>query len=227
MEKKRIIIINVIRFLVIIIIFFSLQDELFLPKELHAKIEGKPIVTVQTSERLYMEIRQMVNDDATLYILYGEHGVIQAYDFDGNYLYTISMYNHRNGGFDMAVEGNTLYVFDKSNNLYAFCNGEFVQFWSNDSEAVKYVRDRVGYSMASDDFEVRISSVWDVSSDEARCIIKRPAWLVIYQYTNVSFVFVLLGFAVFFWIYEKYRARKKQESPTCSSKLSLPNCSKL
>lgn len=150
------------------------------PAELYANSVGIPIVAKRGTDFLCAGIQQIVNDEQSLYVLYGNYGVVQAYDLNGTYLYTISLYNHQNGRFEIAVRDGCLYVSDKMDNLYIFKSGEFQAFRERDS--AENIRKSIDFNENSKDYIVKGTSVWYIGSKcEEKCIVSRSPLLILFQ----------------------------------------------
>ena len=71
-------------------------------------------------------INQILEYNNTLYILNDADGTIRIYDLEGNYIGTIAFHiTSINGSFQESVNGDVLYVIDRSSNVYIFKNGDF------------------------------------------------------------------------------------------------------
>ena len=170
------------------------------PPELIADEEGKPLFLVRDSDLLLTSITQIVSDDNHIYILYGTYSVVQVYEKNGSYQYSLSVYNHLNGRTEIAVTNNRLYVCDKVNNIYVFEDGTFTEFIGREESANLQKKLPLGASNAA--YDVRSGSVWYVPAHaEAYCVIQRPAWLNLYQHDlalRVFFLIIMIHVVLFF-----------------------------
>ncbi len=121
-----------------------------------------------------LNVMQVVDDGSYVYILYtNNRGIVQVCDLSGNYRKTIFFYSHMNGGFTLAVEGNTLYVRDERSNVYTFVGGEFDSFLEK-QEADKILSHIEFVPRQSfDHYEVKGGSVWRVLPEGKICILKQ------------------------------------------------------
>lgn len=163
------------------------------PTELRVASVGVPAIVKRGTDFLCTGVRQVVNDKQNLYVLYGNYGVVQAYDLNGNYLYTISLYNHQNGRFQIAAQNGFLYISDKLDNLYIFKAGEFQTFQERD--LAKELRKSIDFNNNSTSYIVKSSSIWKVDSqNKENCIISRPFFLVLLQ--NQLGFFIRIGLII-------------------------------
>lgn len=158
------------------------------PLELWGSKLGAPVIVRRASDAVCADIRQIASDSKALYLLYGQYGVVQAYDLDGTYRYSISLYSHSNGAFRIAAEEGTLYVLDKESNLYCFRDGSFSGFV--EKEEAKALASQISFDGRSGNHQIRGSSVWETASGKP--VVKRPLWLVIYQNGIVTLISLAL-----------------------------------
>lgn len=176
------------------------------PPELAASSEGVPILVKRKNDLLCTGISQIEADEEQIYILFGTYGVVQVYTTEGQYLYSVSVYNHNNGRTEIMAKNGSLYIRDKHHNIYIISDGEFLEFIANDDA------DSIGKSRKFDvsdpNYTLKGSSVWRVSDDT--CVLKRPDWLVIYQ-RNINWLIkfllmITVGIILYFPV-----PKKKQE----------------
>lgn len=177
------------------------------PAELAAPTEGVPTVVKRKNDLLCTGISQIVADEDRIYVLFGTYSVVQAYTAEGEYLYSVSVYNHSNGGTQIAAKDGCLYIRDKRHNLYILSDGKLIEYLE-DREAdsagknLKFGASDSGYTMKK-------GSVWRIADDT--CVLQRPDWLVIYQgslnWLVKAFLMITVGFLLNFPI-----PKKKQES---------------
>lgn len=176
------------------------------PAELAAPAEGTPTIVTRKNELLTTGISQVVADEDQIYVLFGTYGVVQAYTPEGDYLYSVSVYNHRNGRTEIMAKDGCLYIRDKHHNVYIFSEGKFLEFIdSNDTNDIHQSRK---FGVSDSNYTLKGSSIWRVSDDT--CVLKRPGWLVIYQ-GNLNwlvkfFLMITVGFILYF-----PNSKKKQE----------------
>jgi hypothetical protein len=164
---------------------------LILPLELVGASEEKPIVVVRKTDIICAGVQQMISDDESIYLLFGQYGVVQAYSYDGRYKYSISVYDHLNGRTKIASDGEILYVCDKVGNIYSFSDGVFIKFTDrHESESIKK---KIRFGVSDPNLFLRSGSVWHVAEDGAeKCVVPRAAWLVIYQNDALTALLFLL-----------------------------------
>ena len=142
------------------------------PAELAAHAEGVPTVVRRENDLICTGISQVVADEDQIYVLFGTYGVVQAYTTEGEYLYSVSVYNHSNGRTQIAAKDGCLYIRDKRHNIYQFSDGEFLGYSETTGKSLQYGVSDPGYTLKGSD-------LWRVSDDT--CLLDRPGWLVIYQ----------------------------------------------
>lgn len=176
------------------------------PPELVASSEGVPILVKRKNDLLCTGISQIEADEEQIYILFGTYGVVQVYTTEGQYLYSVSVYNHNNGRTEIMAKNGSLYIRDKHHNIYIISDGEFLEFIANDDA------DSIGksrkFGVSDPNYTLKGSSVWRVSDDT--CVLKRPDWLVIYQ-GNINWLIkfllmITVGIILYFPV-----PKKKQE----------------
>ena len=162
------------------------------PVSLQAWNIGVPIITQEPISDNYMTIKQMVTSNDTLYILYKNHCIVSAYSHKGDYLYTISVYSHKNGSAKIAVSDNKLYLLDKYENLYVFDNDKFLYFV--ESNNTKSLLTSVNFNEACELFYVDGCSVFTHSSNgQPKIVIARPWYLIFTQQHIFNFILFILN----------------------------------
>ena len=163
-------------------------------KNLPSATMGIPVEFKEESQNVYDSIDQIVDDGTYLYILFDKYeGLVGIYDANGNYYKTIALYTHKNGIFRIAVDTGTFYIQDKQHNMYAYCNGEFVSFLPYDENA--HIRKGVDFEASSENYKIRMESVWRITDSEEICVINRPQAAFFSQgnlYTLIGIGFLLL-----------------------------------
>lgn len=210
MSKKWSIIKNVV--IVILVIGVALSM-IFKPdddtKGFPDAIWGKPVLFEDDSVMPNSGIEQVVSDGQRVYVLYtSRNGVVQVYDYDGNYLHSMRLYAHMNGAFKMAVKDNLLYIQDFHGDMYVFKDGEFTEFLRND--AADAIKEEIPYSTFeknTEGYEIRKGSVWRIEGDTRTCIVNRPAQTGIYQnnMNNLITILLFMAFALVYWYFQKKR----------------------
>lgn len=155
-----------------------------------------------------LDVAQVVDDGSYVYILYtNNRGIVQVCDLSGNYRKTIFFYSHMNGGFTLAVEGNTLYVRDERSNVYTFVGGEFDSFLEK-QEADKILSHIAFIPRKSFDYyEVKGGSVWRVLPEGKICILKQSKGARVAT-SSIGFIVFLAAVGVIGF----HRNRKKPEN---------------
>ena len=104
------------------------------PRDLRANSIGVPLCIKRETDLLHTGIQQIVSDNNYIYVLFN-YGVVQVYDFNGEYLQSIAVFNHENGRIMIAANNSKLYIKDKVSNIYVFDDGTFETFVSKDDAA--------------------------------------------------------------------------------------------
>lgn len=150
------------------------------PRELVAVSVENPVIIVRDDEFLFAGITQIAADEENIYVLFGSYSVVQVYSPDGNYKYSVAVYNHNNGRTRIAAKNGSLYICDKQDNLYQIQNGEFINFWPRENSREE--RNTLSLNSSDPAYEVRGASVWFKPDDgENRCVIDRSGWITICQ----------------------------------------------
>ena len=152
-------------------------------------LPGKPTLISEYSDYTNLSIDQILATDDTVYVLYDDHrGIIQAFNSDGSYLYTVTFFKHANGAFRMAVHDEILYVKDCVSNIYSLKDGDLIAFYERDA-APQWIH-QLDYSESSHDYQIRLGSVWCVADGGEYCMIERPVLSALYQ-NNLLFLLAL------------------------------------
>ena len=162
------------------------------PKDLHANSIGIPLCIKRETDLLYTGIQQIVADNNFLYVLFN-CGVVQVYSFNGEYLQTISVFNHENGQIMIAAHDSKLYIRDKVSNIYVFENGIFENFVLKDD--AMQILEELNFNASDLNFKIRGSSIWSVNGERTyELLVPRPGWLAIYQHQilNISQIILIL-----------------------------------
>lgn len=206
---------HIIKIWVIIILIIGVALSLIFrwnddTKDLPDAIWGTPVQFKDNSVMANSNIEQVVSDGKYVYVLYTSRtGVVQIYDYDGEYLYSMRLYAHSNGAFKMAIADDTLYIEDYHADIYVFKNGDFLQFLRND--AADAIRHQISYSAFeknTEGYEIINGSVWRIKGESRTCIVNRPAQVGVYQ-NNIDkliTVFLLAAFALVYQYFQKKRS---------------------
>lgn len=180
--------------LILLLTLTMLSNENLSEQDNVSRILGKPTISFQYSDISSSSIDQIVSDNRFLYILYGEHdGNVQVFDLNGNYQYSAYFYTHLNGSFKIAAHNDMLYVRDKRRNVYCIKDGECVEFLA-EADAHYYLN-LLDFNAHSNNYQVRLGSVWKLSESGDTCIIQRPWYSLLYQ-NNLLFLLSIALVAV-------------------------------
>lgn len=160
------------------------------PVKLMSPSVEQPVVA-EHGKLLITSISQVVSDGEHLYVLFGSYSIVGVYTLDGEYLYTISVYNHANGRTEIAAQNGCLYICDKIHNVYAFRDGKLVGL--TDRNESFPLRQQLPFGASDADYDTHTGSVWYAPDGERlHCVIERPGWLWIYQndFLNVFLIFL-------------------------------------
>ena len=172
------------------------------------RLFGFPEISETYSPMISCSIDQIVEDDRYIYVLFGEHkGNVQVFDLDGVYQYTAYFYTHMNGAFRLAVDNHALYVRDEHHNVYILQNGAFVSFVAKENAAD--FLEMLNFDASSENYEVRLGSIWKVNGEEKECVVERPLIAILYQ--NDFMFFAKIAIIAIFGIIFRGRKRKNYE----------------
>ena len=71
-------------------------------------------------QRPKVKISEFAVSETNIFIHYEKEGLVEAYDLEGNYCYSIRFSQQKNGVGHIGVNGNTLYIQDRLQNVYIF-----------------------------------------------------------------------------------------------------------
>ena len=210
MSKKLSVIKNIVVVIlmigVVLSMMFKLDDDM---KGLPDAVWGKPVVFEDDSVMPNSGVEQVVSDGERVYVLYtSRNGVVQVYDYNGTYLYSMRLYAHMNGAFKLAVKDNLLYIQDYHGDMYVFKDGEFTEFLRNDAaDAIKEEIPYSSFEKNTEGYEIRKGSVWRIEGDTQTCIVNRPTQTGIYQnnMNNLITILLFMVFALVYWYFQKKR----------------------
>ena len=176
------------------------------PPDLMAGTAGVPVITVRESDFLCTDISQIVSDDSNLYVLFGRYGVVQVYSREGGYRYTISVCDHANGRTEIAALRNRLYICDKVSNLYIFEDGVLTEYLDR-TESYE-TRRSLPLGVWASDYCVKAGSIWYAPDGvPSQCVVRRPAWLGLYQNDGITMlIFLLVAMSGALLIFPKRKA---------------------
>lgn len=132
---------------------------------------GQPVISTDFPE-LDISIEQVLQDNRYIYVLlHHSNGIVQVYDLEGNYQFSLFFYCHGHGGFSLALADNTLYVQDMRENVYVFTNGIFQRFVEAADAQMEFTELDFKSRDSSANYEIRENSVWRISEKEDVCIV--------------------------------------------------------
>lgn len=149
---------------------------------------GTPTRFVEDLDINTINIDQIANDDAYLYLLDAYESVLRAFDLDGNYLFTLEFYDYANGAFNLAVKNRCLYVRDPYGHVYVFEEGEFTRFIERNN-AINLL-ESIDFEKNATNYVIRLASVWKVCETGNVCVIERPLYSILYQQKTHSLIIV-------------------------------------
>ena len=183
---------HIMRYAILLVLLFAILIVPNFHNETYpeAILCGTPVFTTEYSDFAKLSIDQILNADDIVYVLYDDHrGIIQAFDSNGTYLYTIAFFKHPNGAFRMAVHDGILYVKDCRSNIYSLKDRYLLAFHENDS-APMWMH-QLDYQASASDYRIRRGSVWRIVDGVESCFIARPASSALYQ-NNLLFYAALI-----------------------------------
>lgn len=175
------------------------------PWGLRADREGVPVVEVRSGDSLSADITQVVADGENLYVANGRRSVVHVYTLQGEYRYSISVYDHNNGRTQIAAHDGRLYICDKRGNVYSFSDGELIEYIEDSDE----IRQQFNWGYSDPDYQLKRGSLWfRPGQEDGFCVIHSPLWQVLCR-SDVSWAirFVLMMLAG--WILYLPGFRKK------------------
>ncbi len=98
---------------------------------------SKGISVVREDQSYYARTSTVLNVDATdryIYLNHGRSGVISAFDWDGNYCFTIVTNESANSADpSLFCIGDTLYIIDKSNHYFKYLGKQMLEHYQIES----------------------------------------------------------------------------------------------
>lgn len=189
-----------LRMIIICMILVVMCGQTETEGDLPRAVLGEPSFFTESFDVNWIRIGQLLHDQKRLYLLDDQNGYIRVFDLNGNYLYSILLYDYLNGAFRMAVNEEMLYIADPHNDVYIFANDTFVEFLER--QDAKVLLNSLNFQKKSDTFELRLGSVYNVTND--MCIIERR----LYAARKSTEIFAI-GFVVLIALVHYYRRAKK------------------
>lgn len=153
---------------------------------------GKPVLIESYLNFNNKPISQIVDDGTYMYVLADRHnGYVQVYDLNGQYQKTISIQRQSiSGAFSIAFQDGILYIRDDNHNIYTFEHCDFLEFVEDEDVSGKL--NHIQFDGKSNRFKVRFGSIWRMNPPTPICLVKRPFYSIIYQY-SLDTVLIVLG----------------------------------
>lgn len=153
---------------------------------------GKPVLIETYLNFNNKPISQLVDDGTYMYVLADRHnGYVQVYDLNGQYQKTISLQRQSiSGAFSIACQDGILYIRDDNHNIYTFEHCDFLEFVEDEDVSGKL--NHIHFDGKSNRFKVRFGSIWRMDTPTPICLVKRPFYSIIYQY-SLDTIFIILG----------------------------------
>lgn len=153
---------------------------------------GKSVVIDSYVKFNNKPIAQIVDDGKNIYILADSHnGYVQVYNTSGDYRFTLSFARQGlNGAFSIACKDDYLYVRDNGHNIYIFQSDQFVDYLE-DEESLKTLS-HISFKENSHRFKLRFGSVWCVETSKPYCVVERPVYSLVYQY-SLDKILIIFG----------------------------------
>lgn len=121
--KERVFIIECVMLILAAMIFSSAAS--------YRKIEpGEVYRCVSTEEVPRYAVPQLLTTRDNIVLFYDEDGIVNVYDFSGNFLYEHRIEPLKNGKGRMAYDGTYLYVKSRSGTLYIFQGKSLLRYLS-------------------------------------------------------------------------------------------------
>ena len=170
-HKKNILLLSCLVML-LILSYFCYQNSP--PNTFPETIYGMPVIATNY-EKLNISIEQVIQDDTYIYtMLHHSNGVVQVYNFDGKYQFSIFFYCHGKGGFNLAIADNILYVQDMRANVYVFERGEFREFVKAVDAKRRFSELDFKVQKISEGYEIESDCVWRIEDGKRVCFIGEP-----------------------------------------------------
>lgn len=195
LNKKNIKLSNCILVLLIICILVTQLINILHPNhkgKLPQPSYGKPVLIETYLNFNNKPISQIVDDGTYMYVLADRHnGYVQVYDLNGQYQKTISLQRQSiSGAFSIACKDGILYIRDDNHNFYTFEHGDYLEFIEDENVSGKL--NHIQFDGKSNRFKVRFGSIWRMDPPTPICLVKRPFYSIIYQY-SLDTLFIILG----------------------------------
>ncbi len=153
---------------------------------------GKPVLIDTYVNFNNKPISQILDDGTYMYVLADSHnGYVQVYDLNGQYQKTISLQRQSiSGAFSIACQDGILYIRDDNHNIYKFEYGKFLEFVEDENVSGKL--NHIQFNGKSNRFKLRFGSIWRMDMPTPTCVVKRPLYSIIFQY-SLDTVLIILG----------------------------------
>lgn len=156
------------------------------------------------SPKYWSPITDIKVSEDYLYILYDNKCTLACYDLDGNYQHSYVFKMSKNGRSQMFIVDDILYIQAKGYDYYLLKNGHFFQHFAYDSPEAQAIEDMLqDHHRTDNNYYMRGSSVWKVTTDGAKEIIHRPQWLVLIN-DNVQIAVYFLSLVTLVLLYFLY-----------------------
>jgi len=180
-----------------VISLVSIYDAIRKQNNKPAVTRGTPVQYFEDLDINTISIDQIANDDAQLYLLDADEGILRVFNLNGNYLYTLIFFDYMNGAFKLAVDNNRLYVSDPHGDVYVFDECKFNQFIER--KDAKNSLKAIDFENNPTNYEMRGVSVWKISETGDFCVIERSLPSIRYQ--SKIFMLILVGIFVVLHLY--------------------------
>ena len=176
----------VVLFMVMMLCIIMLVESPSQPPRLKKEVEeGKPYEFSREKE-YWCALADICVKDQYLYLLFGEKGVLEIYDLDGNYIKSYAFYRTK-GQSQLHADDQYVYLRDQRRKLYLFSAGEFVRFENTDYDT--YCQKLTtfypkGEQRKTDDakYYVKLASVYPMNADgSSEQVVHRPFYLTFFQ----------------------------------------------
>lgn len=153
---------------------------------------GNPVIVDTYINFSNKPIAQITDDGAYLYLLVDSHrGYVQVYDLNGQYQHMLCFGKQAlNGAFSIASKDGYFYVKDNRHNVYIFRSSEFLEFV--EQETASNTLSHISFHERSTRYQLRFGSVWQTDLSQPVCVVKRPFYSLIYQY-SLDKILIILG----------------------------------
>lgn len=119
-----------------------------------------------------------------LYVLYSGKGILDCYSVDGAYLHSYSIVLGEKGKADLYASNGILHLKTKGLTFYTFEKGIFVDTYDvSATELYPKLEEltREHQSNGENKYELRGASIWRNADGIREVIVRRPAWMTVFQ----------------------------------------------